>query len=579
MIETWEHAMTDRAAVSTAEALRRLTAPGAPFAMEDCDVGGRMMRVYSNAPSTLRDIFFTAMGRPDRPYLYFESDELSYARVHRDAQALAAALHHRFGVRKGDRVAICMRNYPEWALAYWATILLGAIVVPINAWGSGAEMAYVIDHSGSTIVVADDERIERLALHFETLGLRAIVAVRAPDRTGAVIHGFDALVADFQDSAPMPDPGLMPDDDATIFYTSGTTGRPKGAVGSHRNAISCIVSGAFNGALSHMRRTGEILTPDPDMVPPVYLYGGPLFHVGGCNSGLAATMAGGACMVLMYRWNVGQALALIEQLKIGGLGAVPTMVWQMLEHPDFENYDLSSLVSAAIGGAAAGPELHARLEEKLPQVVPATGYGATETSGGCTFNGGLDYAARPAGVGVPTPVLDVKCVDEAGRAVAPGVAGELCLRGPSILRGYWKDAAATATAFRDGWFHSGDIAHIDEEGRITLLDRAKDMIIRGGENVYSIEVEDALMAHDAVLAAGVFGLPDQILGETVAAVVQLAPGSRLAESELQAFAATRLAYFKIPALIATTHDELPKNETGKILKRVLRDEWIAKGAA
>jgi long-chain acyl-CoA synthetase len=567
--------MTDLAAVSTAEALRRLTAMGAPFAMEECDVGGQMMRVYSNEPATLRDIFFAAMGRPDRPYLYFEGEELSYARAHRDAQALAVALFQRFGVRKGDRVAICMRNYPEWAIAYWATILLGAIVVPVNAWGSGAEMTYVIDHSGSTIVVADGERIERLAPHFEGLGPRAIVAVRAP-QTGELIHGFDALVADFHDSDPVPDPGLMPDDDATIFYTSGTTGRPKGAVGSHRNAINCIVSGAFNGALSHMRRTGEIVTPDPDVAPPVYLYGGPLFHVGGCNSGLAATMAGGACMVLMYRWNAGKALELIAQRKIGGLGAVPTMVWQLLEHPDFEKYDLSSLVSAAIGGAAAGPELHARLKEKLPHVVPATGYGATETSGGCTFNGGLDYAARPAGVGVPAPVLDVKCIDEEGREVAPGATGELCLRGPCVLRGYWNDEVATATAFRDGWFHSGDIATIDEEGRITLLDRAKDMIIRGGENVYSIEVEDALMAHSEVLAAGVFGLPDQVFGETVAAVVQLALGSRLTASELQASVASRLAYFKVPSLITTTHEELPKNETGKILKRILREELIAK---
>lgn len=566
--------MTELAAVSTAEAIRRLTAPGAPFAMSECDIGGRPVRVYAKAPSTLRDIFFAAPELADRPYLYFEGEQLSYARVRRDAQAFAAGLHHRYGVRRGDRIAICLRNYPEWAVAYWGTIIAGAIAVPVNAWGTGAEMAYVLGHSGSKIVVADGERIERLMPHIATLGISAVLSVRMSDPQGPLVHGFEALIADFEDAAPIPDPDIHPDDDATIIYTSGTTGRPKGAVGSHRAAIACIVSGAFNGALSHMRRTGEILTPDPDARPPLYLYGGPLFHVGGCNSGLAATMAAGATMVMMYRWNVEKALSLIEALKIGGLGAVPTMVWQLLEHPDFDKYDLSSLTSAAIGGAAAGPELHARLKEKLPHVVAATGYGATETSGGCTFNGGLDYAARPAGVGVAAPVLDVKCVNAEGAEVAPGMAGELCLRGPNILRGYWNDDAATAAAFRDGWFHSGDIASIDEQGRITLLDRAKDMIIRGGENIYSIEVEDALMAHPDVIAAGVFGLPDQQLGETVAAAVQLAPGATVEPADLRSFAASRLAYFKIPSRIVTTHDELPKNETGKIMKRLLRDGLI-----
>lgn len=566
--------MTELAAVSTAEAIRRLTAPDAPFAMTECDVHGRRMRVYAGAPQTLRDIFFAAPDRTDRTYIHFEGEELSYARVRRDAQALAAALHHRFHICKGDRVAICLRNYPEWAIAYWAAIITGAIVVPVNAWGTGAEMAYVLGHSGSKIVVADGERIERLQPHLEALDVVAVLSVRTPELDRPLVHGFDALLAEYQGAAPLPDPGIRPDDDATIIYTSGTTGRPKGAVGSHRAAIACIVSGAFNVALSHMRRTGELLEPDPDARPPLYLYGGPLFHVGGCNSGLAATMAAGATMVMMYRWNVEKALALIETLKIRGFGAVPTMVWQLLEHPDFARHDLSSLQSAAIGGAAAGPELHARLKEKLPHVVAATGYGATETSGGCTFNGGLDYAARPAGVGVAAPVLDVKCVDASGTEVAPNTAGELCLRGPNILRGYWDDDAATAAAFRDGWFHSGDIASIDAEGRITLLDRAKDMIIRGGENIYSIEVEDALMAHRDVMAAGVFGLPDQQLGETVAAVVQLAPGARVLPSDLQSFAASRLAYFKVPARIVTTHDDLPKNETGKILKRVLRDDLI-----
>ncbi len=566
--------MIDHAVASTADALRRLTARDAPFAMEDRPFGAFSLRVYERAPATLREIFFQSMWQPDQCYLRFEGQELTYGRVHHDAQALAAAFHRRFGIVKGDRVAICMRNNPEWAIAYWAAILLGAIVVPVNAWGSGSELAYVLGHSRSKIVVADDDRVERLTPHLGELGTH-VVAVGGMAEAGPPIHSFDALVAAFRHPAPGPPPGLLPDDDATIFYTSGTTGHPKGAVGSHRNAITCIVNGAFNVALSHMRRTGDILVPDPGAPQRLYLYGGPLFHVGGCNSGLAATMAAGGCMVLMHRWHAGKALELIERWRISGFGAVPTMVWQLLEHPDFHRYDVSSLTSTAIGGAAAGPELHARLTEKLPNAVSATGYGATETSGGCTFNGGLDYSARPAGVGIPAPVVDVKCIDEDGRDVPPGTAGELCLRGPCVVRGYWDDEAATAAAFDQGWFRSGDIACLDEAGRLTILDRAKDMIIRGGENIYSIEVENSLMAHADVLAAAAIGLPDKVLGEIVAAVVQLMPGSHISTTALQAFVAARLAHFKVPSIVELTYDDLPKNETGKILKRVLRDKLIA----
>jgi long-chain acyl-CoA synthetase len=576
--------MTAAAKVSLAEALTMLTAPDAPFAMTHCMIAGRAVRCYAKAPANLRTLFLRSPAAASAPYLSFEDEQLSYGAVRRDAAAFAAALHQEFGVGKGDRIAICMRNFPEWAIAYWAAMLLGAIVVPVNAWGTGAEMAYVVEHSTACLVIADPERLARLRPFLPSLSLRAVIGVRNEAEAAAADDAiaFTALVQRHHASAAPPDPMLLPDDDATLLYTSGTTGKPKGAVGSHRNAISCILSGRFNTALSHVRRTGALPGQDADSTPPPYLYGGPLFHVGGCNSGLAATMAAGAHMVMMHRWDAGRALHLIEALRIGGIGAVPTMIWQLLDHPEFSHFDLSSLQSLAIGGAAAGPELHARIARQLPWAVAATGYGATETSGGCTFNGGLDYAADPAGVGVAAPILDVKCVGSDGAEVPPGAPGELCLRGASVVRGYWRDEAATAAAFRDGWYHSGDIARVDADGRITILDRVKDMVIRGGENIYSIEVEDALMAHPAVLGAAVFGIPDAILGERVAAVVHLAPDARNSPEDIKAHAATRLAYFKVPSVIALTHQPLPKNETGKIQKRDLRSELIeqlAKGPA
>jgi long-chain acyl-CoA synthetase len=542
--------------------------------MQTIEIDGLSLRVYEHAPRDVRTLFDNCEKWPDRPYIHFEEEILTFGDLNRDAPVLAGALYHRFGIRKGDRVAIVMRNYPEWAVSFWATILLGAVVVPVNAWGTGPEMAYVLGHSGAEVIIADAERLERLSPHFRDLKVRAIVAVRAPDVKGDLVHAYAELVDAHRNSLSAPNPNLSPDDMATILYTSGTTGRPKGAVSTHRNIVSAIVNGTFNGALSHMRKTGMQLSPDPIALPPKYLNGVPLFQVGGCNSGLAASMAGGASIVLMYRWNAGKALDLIERLRITGVGCVPTMMWQLLEHSDFAKHDLSSLTSVAIGGAAAGPELHARLTACLPHVVPATGYGATETSGGCTYNGGIDYAMRPTGVGIPAPILDVKAVDNLGREVPPNVAGELCFRGACVLRRYWKDPEASTETFRDGWFHSGDIGSIDEEGRITILDRAKDMVIRGGENVYSIEVEDVLLAHSDVIAAAVFGIPDPMLGENVAATVQVRPGASVAPASLQSFVAGRLARFKVPSLIVVTHDELPKNETGKILKRVLRMQII-----
>lgn len=562
------------AAISTDEALQRLTSADAPFATVITEIDGVPTRVYRSAPTDVRALFLDCTRWGDRVYVYFEDEALTYQELGRDVPALANALHRQFGIGKGDRIAICMRNYPEWAVAFWSILLLGAIVVPVNSWGTAAEIGYVLNHSGAKIVFADGERLERVGSIAASTVLDAIIAVRADGVGSELVRRYEDLIAASEEDVLAPEPRLNPDDPATIIYTSGTTGRPKGAVATHRNIISAVINASFNGALSHLRRTGQVPVPDPRASPPAYLFGVPLFHVGGCNAGLVATLASGASLVLMYRWTADRALELIEKLKVTAIGAVPTMIWQLLDHPDFARYDTSSLASAAIGGAAAGRELHERLSARLPGVVAATGYGATETSGGCTYNGGLDYALRPTSVGVPAPIVEVKCIDERGRVVPPGEAGELCFRGGCVLRRYWNDTEATAATFRDGWFHSGDIGLIDDEGRVTILDRAKDMIIRGGENIYTIEVEDALMAHPGVQAAAVFGVPDRVLGEIVAAVVQVRQGTIVSSEELAEFVSARLARFKVPTNLVVTNRELPKNETGKILKRVLREQMF-----
>lgn len=300
----------------------------------------------------------------------------------------------------------------------------------------------------------------------------------------------------------------------------------------------------------------------------------PLFHVTGCFSAMTTTMFSGGGLVLMYKWDPEQALRLIEREKISAMIGVPTSAWQLMSHPDFGKYDLSSLATLGYGGAPAPPKLLERITENLPNRAPSNGYGMTETTALAIGNGGADYRARPDSIGRPVPVVDVRVVDPMDNELPPGEVGELCLRGPNVILGYWNKPEATAQTFVDGWVHTGDLAKIDEEGFVYIVDRAKDMVIRGGENVYCAEVEAALFEHPAVDDAAVIGVPHEELGEEVGAVIRLAPGQSVTSEELQAFLAGRIATFKIPVHFWFREGELPRNPGGKILKTRLRQEIL-----
>jgi long-chain acyl-CoA synthetase len=304
----------------------------------------------------------------------------------------------------------------------------------------------------------------------------------------------------------------------------------------------------------------------------VYLLSVPLFHATGCHSMLVANLFFGGKIVLMYKWDPGRALELIERERVTTFGGVPAMVWQVLDHPDFAKRDTSSVRAIGYGGAPAAPELVRRIEALLPGRTPSNGYGMTETSSVATMNSGEDYLRKPESVGVPMAIDDVKVVSPDGTDLGVGEVGELWIKGANVVVGYWNKPEATAASFTDGWVHTGDVARIDEEGFVYIVDRAKDMIIRGGENVYCVEVEAALYEHPAVNDAAVIGLPHQVLGEEVGAVVYVLPGSNVTEEELRAHVADRLASFKVPARIWMRDEPLPRNPAGKILKRDLRNE-------
>ena len=431
--------------------------------------------------------------------------------------------------------------------------------------------------SGSRVVVADGKRATLLGSSGEDLSLEGLIVVRDEDKEqsdGTAL--WDDVLAAADDDPPPPDVAIEPDDDATIFYTSGTTGTPKGAIGTHRNICTNIMSVAYRGAVRQLCRGVTPVwlggpVPHPTVLVPV-----PFFHVTGCHSILAPAIFGGTTLILMHRWDPERALALVEREKITNFTGVPGMLLQMLESPDFAEHDTSSLTGANYGGTPPPVRLLDRIAELLPQAEAENGYGLTEASSLVSYNAGESYRRHPDGAGVPVPTCDLKIVDEGGAEVPPGARGEVCVRGPNVVRGYWNKPEASAETFRDGWLHTGDIGRFGEDGCLFLLDRAKDMLIRGGENVYCVEVENALCSHPAVKDAAVIGKPHPVLGQEVAAVVQVSAGQAVDEAALIEHCRSRLAAFKLPVTIEVRTEALPVNANGKVIKRQLQDELFAK---
>ena len=556
------------------EITRELTAPGKPFEIGEAVIRGVPTKIWKNAAPTLREVLEQSRRHADRGFLVYEDERMTFEEHFRAAAHLSNVLVERFGITKGDRIAIAMRNFPEWSLAFWASAAAGAVVVPLNAWWTGPELEYGLADSGSRLVFVDSEREERLEGHLPQ-SIEAVIVARA-EREPADGHArFEDLLRDVPTEVELPAVELDTDDDATIFYTSGTTGNPKGALGTHRNICTNLTSLFFINARTQARKKA-LGTRDDRPAPDQnsYLLSVPFFHATGCHSVLVSNTAAGGKLVIMYKWDAGRALELIEREQVTTFGGVPAMAMQVLDHPDFDKRDTSSVRSVAYGGAPAPPDLVRRIKELFPGGSPSNGYGLTETSSVTTMNQGDDYVRKPDSVGVPVPVCEVKVVDEDGNDLPAGSVGELWIKGPNVVKGYFNKPEATAASFTDGWLHSGDVARIDEEGFVYIVDRAKDMVIRGGENVYCVEVEAALHEHPAVSDAAVIGIPHDVLGEEVGAIVCLRHGMTATEAELQAHVRDRLAAFKVPVKVWFRDDELPRNPAGKILKRQLRDELV-----
>jgi acyl-CoA synthetase (AMP-forming)/AMP-acid ligase II len=558
--------------MSLAEVERTLCVPGSPYEIETVTIDGVPTRTWKNQPRNLAGVArMVRAGFGGSTFLVYEDERVTYEGWYRATAALAAELA-RLGIGKGDRVALAMRNLPEWPVAFFAVVSLGAVVVPLNAWWTGPELAYGLGHSGSKLLICDAARGGRVRPHLGELpDLEHAIVTRAGGPLDERATALEAIIGAPAGYGALPDIDLpaveiLPEDGATIFYTSGTTGKPKGALGTHRNILTCLISSSYANTRSALRR-GEAATP-PE--PKVGLIVVPMFHVTACNAFLMATMATGSTMIFMPKWDAVQAFELIEREQVTTTGGVPAIAWQLIEHPDRHKYDLSSLETIAYGGAPSAPELVRKIESDL-HALPSNGWGMTETSATVTTHSAEDYLHRPDSCGPALPVSDLKIMSEDGSREMPvGEIGELWARGPQIVKGYWNDPVATAAAFVDGWVKTGDIARLDDEGFCFIVDRAKDVIIRGGENIYSSEVENALYDHPAVTDAALVGVPHRTLGEVPAAVVHLAPGQAVSEAELQEWVRARLAAFKVPVRVLFSDTILPRNANGKVLKAELR---------
>jgi long-chain acyl-CoA synthetase len=545
-----------------AELTAAFTAPGGEFALVDTEVRGVPWRVYERGPHTLRELFELTRTWGDRVFTVYRDEHVTYAQHAGIVAGLATLLHDEYGLRQGDRVAVTMRNYPEWAPWFYACQVSGLVFVPLNAWWTGPELRYALGNCEARLVVADGER----AAILEGIDL-PMIEVRGEGRG----RPWAEVLAALDRNAELPDVTIAPDDDATILYTSGTTGRPKGAVGTHRNHCTNILNTLLGARVAAtIANGGTPPDPDPGAPQPGGLCTFPLFHIAGITS-LTYTALTGGKLVTQYRWDPVEALELVRREALTGVSGVPTVGRQLVEQAAREGGGLDTLAALSMGGAPIPPDLIGLIDSQFASLVsPANGYGLTETTSAVVSNTGQDYVTHPDSVGRLAPGADIRVVDPAtGEDAGPEEIGELWFRGPNVVRGYWNNPEGTAAAFTDGWFHTGDLGLV-RDGWVYVVDRMKDVVIRGGENIYCAEVEAALFEHPAVADVAVVGIPHARLGEQAVAVVNTR--SAVTAEELQQHVRERLAEFKVPEQVVFRAEPLPRTPSGKVLKRELRTE-------
>ena len=542
-----------------------LSGPGQPFELIEQDVRGAMLPVYRHVPKNLSKIVADAAAFNDRIFMVYGDQRITFAEALAKAAGLAGLLKDRYGLGKKDRVAIAMRNSPDWVIAYLAVLMNGAAAALINSRGAPDEMLFAIHDVECALLFADQRRADVLSAGYQG---PLIVA------EGGVFTEKGAPL-DIRDAAPTVN-DCTPDDPSLILFTSGTTGRPKGAVLTHLGVATFLFTLRHAGAtyMAHAAKRANMQVADlMKMIPqPSTLAVFPFFHVSGASALILTQVMNGGKMVLMDRWDAGQALKLVASEKITQLTGPPSIYWDLIAHPDFATADVSSVTNVGIGGQATPPNLLTELRRTFPRAAPGGGFGMTETNGSISSAMGEEYLFNPAASGRVQPGVRVRIVDDAGREAPLGEPGEIQVKSALVTAGYWNNPDATAAAFRDGWLCTGDIGFLDENRYVTIVDRKKDMVIRAGENIYCAELERVFADYPGVLEVSAFGVPDDRLGERVVLAIHPHLGAEIDPAAVLAFGKTKLADFKIPSEVRVTAEPFERNVLGKVNKIALRQQ-------
>ena len=547
--------------IHTRQIMMQLTGPEGEYPVTQQMIDGIEYPAFTTAAPNLPALFQICLQHGDLEFVVGGDDRFSFREMYFNACRVAHLLKAR-GINKGDRVAVAMRNRPEWIMAYMGALMAGAIVVPMNSWWTGPELDFGLQDCDAKLVFLDRSRLRRLQ---ETSNDTPFISAGGfQERDNELMR----LIAEFP-SEPLPFDHLLPDDDASIMYTSGSTGQPKGAVSTHRAIITTLMTWVLSGVATQVYQGTFGQEAKHQLAVLATL---PLFHVTGCHGQLLCSIIMGRKLVLLRSWVPEQAAKLIEQEHVTNFSGVPTMSMELMNVALEGRYDLSSLEDLMAGGAARPPDQVKLLREVFPNAQPQAGYGLTESNAIGTLNGLDDYMEKPASAGPPTaPLVEMEIRDPDGQTLPTGESGEICIHSAANIRAYWNRPEDTRDTLSDGWLKTGDVGYLDEEGFLFIVDRIKDIVIRGGENISCIEVESAISVHDSVHEAAVFSVPHVRLGETAAAAIFVAPGDSVTGPDIQDWLEGKLAKFKIPEYVLIVQEQLPRLASGKLDKRSSRE--------
>jgi long-chain acyl-CoA synthetase len=587
MLQNQDILIVQASAKSVVEEIYNITAPEGAFEVVNKERNGVTYPAFLTLPNNLGDMFKKAAdthGQAD--FLVYQDERYSFETLYQLALSFREVLRDQYNIKRGDKVVIAMRNYPEWLVSFMGITMLGAVAVPINAWWSQRELLHVIQHSQALLVITDDKRYNILQASLQQINLPCLIArpneqqgndlclmrkIKSITEKSAIASHTQNKTCTNPTTAKVSSDDVLLNDTASIFYTSGSTGFPKGAVSTHESILTALNTWLMLGAAAGMANGTQNVEP---AYPPAALMTVPLFHVTGCHTLFLLSMLIGRKTVMMPYWDAGLALILIEKERVTYFNGVPTMSMELMNHPQKYQYDLTSLLDICAGGAARAPEHVRKICQSFAQGNPSCGYGLTETNALGAVNGPVEYLAKPTSAGLPTPpIVDVQIFNDANQSLPQGQIGEIAIKSIANISGYWRDDAATDAAFSNGYFKTGDLGFLDEDGFIYIVDRIKDIIIRGGENISCLEVESALYQHPKIIETSVFALPDDRLGEQPGAVVYVKSMAEIDEDSLKLFLIDLIAHFKVPSKIWLVEQKLPRLGSGKIDKRGLKAHY------